>query len=332
MNKKAIFFTFTTLHLVLCISYYEKYLKSKGVQAYFVFNEKRFKSFSFVNFPYKYTLIKNDLNEVILKPDLKFLEIFQIKNAAYIITPLPASILVLSVCKFSLVRKIKLVSLEDGLATGIPFNLRYQIQYRLTLIFRKYINRIPYLPNSYWSDSYICSLSDTYIGSNNIFKHPNFINSKSLLDTAINLNIIKAIFNIDIDDIKNADILFFTQPISLKYKGYINKVFQLLQLSGLRVFVKVHPAEKMQDYAKYKAENITLSDNLAPAELLLKCLNNKKILSFYSTVSILSEGLENLWIYPILEDEKLTKRIEHRQYNNVKVIKNLDLLKTELTL
>ncbi len=330
MKGRAVFLVFTQMHLALCISYYEKHLKEKGLKAFFVLSKVRFKKFDFSSFPYDFKLIENDFNEFRIWPNSSFKKIFLFKDIEYIIAPLPAHIITLSFFNFAIKNNLKLVTFADGLATGIPFSFRYQLQYKLLLLFRKYFNRIPHLPNFYYKDSYLVSVSQNYIGPKNIFHHASFIDAKNLINDALDYDIIHSIFKLDTSLYEEADILFFTQPIIMNYKDKVDEVFKLIELLGLKTVIKVHPSENINNYVIYETDTIKISKNIAPAELLVNNLRNKKVVSFYSTVSILSKNMDNIWLYPLLEDNKLINRIRINSYNDIRIINNLKQLEKEL--
>lgn len=131
------------------------------------------------------------------------------------------------------------------------------------------------------------------------------------LDKSI-VNKISTIFSFDINNCitKTDSIVFYcNQPfynekiydIELKVCKYLIEKY-----NADNVYIKLHPStEPLQKERLLELECKCLETNY-PAELIMACITNSKIISFWSTVNFFnSESNLSYWLYPILDRLKI---------------------------
>jgi hypothetical protein len=316
------------------LALFKKYFEPEGLKPLFIFAGKRFINFNKEKFDFECIIIKNELNNLILCPDKSFLNIRIDQITAYIVCPLPAHILSLYFINKAFNQHIEVIAIADGIATGKPFKGFYSEGYKLLLLFRKYANQIYELPLKYYSDKYIAAKSQIYMGAANIFNHNRFVSSKSLFKEVNIQKYLNEFFEVDLKPYLNADVIFFTQPLSNNYWLILCDVLSIISKNGLRVLIKVHPAEDGNAYKVLEADNVVVANEKeVPAELIVNRLYNKLLISFYSSLMMQSDNPtnNNIWVYPLLSDENLNKRIKSEVDDNILIIKSLNELENEIS-
>lgn len=342
----CLFIINTEFVLLTSLLYYYIYLKEKkNIKPIFIFIRacnQRFKNIKQEFLPGESRFYKNDLNETVLFPDKKFLEVLKIENVNQIVYQNPQAFTNQCIINYFKTRNAntKLTVVSDSIAMDrklmTSFNERF-IAYS-KFYYRKIINRIPYLTWKIWTYHSFKYMPDELIAHRN-FNYPVFYNTKELfLMIPKYFKELSNIFNIDIDIYRKSDIIFFTQPNHLYTKytkeiknGYISGVehlFNLAKKNKKNIVVKVHPSESIDFYKSMANEYVYVDINSnTPAEIILNELSGKKIVSYFSSISMydIQKKNKHFWLYKTI-GYKLPSNFEYDfivYINNIEEIENL---------
>ena len=349
MKKKddniCLFIINTEFVLLTSLLYYYIHIKDKkSLKPVFIFirvSSLRFKNINQKYLPGESHLYKNDLNETVLFPDKKFLEVLKIENVKQIVYQNPQAFTNQCIINYFKTKypDTKLTVVSDSIAMDRRFLTSFKERFIAysKLYFRKIINRIPFLTWKIWTYHSFKFRPDELIAHRN-FDYPIFYNTTELFSMIPEyFEELSKIFKIDIDIYRKSDIIFFTQPNHLytKYpkevkEGYISGVkhiFYLAQKNKKYVIVKVHPSENIDFYKSMANEFIFIDLNSnTPAEIILNGLSGKKIVSYFSSISMydIQKKNQHFWLYKTI-GHKLPSNFE---YDFIKYIDTIEEIET----
>ena len=314
----CLFIINTEFVLLVSLLYYYIHLKEKkNLKPIFIFI--RASNLRFINIKQEFLpgeshIYKNDLNETVLFPDKEFLEVLKIENVNQIVYQNPQAFTNQCIINYFKTQnaKTKLTVVSDSIAMDRRFLTNFKeifIAYS-KFYYRKFINQIPFLTWKIWTYHSFKYMPDELIAHRN-YNYPIFYNTKELFSMIPQyFEEFSNIFNIDIDIYQKSDIIFFTQPNHLytKYtkevkEGYISGVkhiFNLAKKNKKYIIVKVHPSESIDFYNSMANEFVYVDTNSnTPAEIILNGLTNKKIVSYFSSISMYDIQKKNrhFWLY-----------------------------------
>lgn len=347
-NEKdtCLFIINTEFVLLVCLLYYYIHIKNKRnitpVFALIKVSNYRFTNINKEYLPGKSYIYINELNETILFPDKKFLELLKIDNVKQIVYQNPQAFT--NQCLINFFKKknpdVLLTIVSDSIAIDrkILSNFKEKFIAYTKLYFRKIFNRIPYLTWKIWTYHSHKYQPNELIAHRN-FNYPVFYDTSNLFSQIQNyFEELSKIFNVDMNIYNKADIIFFTQPNHLytKYQkevkeGYIKGVqhlFYLAQKNKKNIVVKVHPSESAEFYASMANEYVFIDKNSnTPAELFLNGLSNKKIVSYFSSISIydIHKKNQHFWLYKTI-GHKLPSNFEYDFIKYVETIEDIENL------
>lgn len=316
-KNTALFLISTEYVLLISYLYYKNYLEKQGTIPIFVFfktNPKRLRNISFDNLPGIHLFYKNNLNEGIIYPDKDYFKILKFENINEIVFQNPHNFINSIVIKHykKLNKNCKLSLIADSAAIDRKMSFKLVLNFLVKLYFRKIFNGIKYLPYKVWTNQNIADKLDLLIARRNI-NVKNFIDTNSLLGTIPeNINKLDMIFNFDIEMFNDFDIIFFTQPVStqsfsneykLKYIEIVKYITELAVRYRKKTIFKVHPGEDRSDYTQYANEFVEIDDKSnVPAEIIINGIKGKKIVSFWSAISLFDINNQNkhFWLYKLI--------------------------------
>ncbi len=316
-TEKKCIFLINTEYVLLISVLYTKYHLDKNVTPIFVLiknSDLRFSDIDSDALPGITYVYENEIHKNIIFPDTSYLDVVKLKNVTQVHFQNPQDMINSSLVSILLKNnpKIKITLISDSIAIDreILTKTRDRLIHYSKLYFRKYINGITSISSKVWSYHEMPFRPYELIAHKN-YGYENFIDTKDLFKK-INpsFEIISAIFKIDIEMFNKASIILFTQP-NLNYstysakikRSYIEGVEQLCELAAKYrkyLIVKVHPAENPEIYKKYTNEFVTINESSGtPAEIIINGLENKKIVSYWSAISVYDvfNKHKHYWLY-----------------------------------
>lgn len=343
-KEVCLFIINTEFVLLVSLLYYFLALKNKvNVKPVFVFikvSSFRFNNINFDFLPGDSYVYLNELNESVLFPDKKFLDVLKIKDVTHIVFQNPQAFT--NQCIVNYFKKmnpnLRLTLVSDSIAIDRKILNTFKEKFiaYAKLYFRKYINRIPYLTNTIWTYHSYKYRPDELIAHRN-FNYSTFYDTNDLFALIPSyIDELTKIFNINIEAYAKSDIIFFTQPNHLytKYptsvkEGYINGVkylFQLAQKHKKLITVKVHPSENIDYYKSLANEYVVVDTNSnTPAEIIINGISGKKIVSYFSSISIydIQKKNKHYWLYKTI-GHKLPSNYEYEFITYIDSINDIE--------
>lgn len=318
MEKKIILFAVNT-EFVLSISllYFEQFKEMKDYYpVWFILkgNSNRFKHVNLDKLPGDKFEFWNNLNTQVLRPDLSFLEI--LKNYKVFEFVHQNS---LNISNILLEKKIKKSNpsvdttyISDSIALSVETRQRTVRVSSIYLNYRKLVNGLYTLPAKLLRPIKYIGDVDNYINIEKIeATSAKFFSFKELLSKTSKSKFLSLVFNFpeEID----YDIIFFTQPIlehtsfsddkKKDYRNILEIISKTAEQFHKNTLIKVHPGESSLWYKKYENKYCKIfENNNLPAELLFTVFSNKKVLSCFSSISVLDffQSNHHFWLYPLI--------------------------------
>ena len=315
-SKKCVFLINTEFVLLISVLYV-KYHLSEDLSPVFILiknSKRRFANLSYESLPGDVYLYENQLHSNILFPSKLFLDIRKLENVNHIHFQNPQDFMNSSLVMFFRKKNpsiyITLVSDSIAIDREILKGIKERFVHYSRLFFRKIINRIPDIPTNTWSYHKMPFVPNELIAHKN-YGYDNFINTKTLFSkVSDNFTLLSKIYKIDEKEFLKAQILFFSQP-NLNYtkysddvkRRYIDGVKNLATLAlenKVCLIIKVHPAEDPKVYYPFINEYVVVDSNSnTPAEIIINGLENKKVVSYWSSVSMydIFNKHKHYWLY-----------------------------------
>lgn len=344
MNTKSsnvLIVVHTEIGLLIAILYYLKYLKNSK-KAYFILVKTwkdRFENLSLDFIPGEYEIVIDELSGSKSSPSDSYKKIFEKKGIHELIVQNPLNLLVDTTINYYQKKhsEVAITLITDGVVTLSSINKKVMFKLFIKHLLRKYINKVNELPLFVRQYKDLTNIASKLISHQNIgFKE--FINTQGLLKSIQDHEeLLSSLFKINTDIYKIPKIIFFTQPIHLqigmkeKYFDLIDKLVIETEKLNLKIIFKLHPADDLELYLHYEnSKNVSidrLNKNI-PAEILLKLIQNKSIISVASSLSLsnLNPTLKHYWLCKMIDYEvDLKTKPEH-----IIVPKDINSLKKEL--
>ena len=318
MEKKTILFAVNTeFVMTIALLYYENLKEKEGYYpVWFILkgNSNRFKDLNIDKLPGDKFEFWNNLNTKSLRPDLRFLKV--LKNYKVVEFVHQHS---LSICNILLEENIKKTNsnvirtyISDSIGLSAITRKRIVKVSDIYLYYRKLVNGLYYLPNKLLRPIEYIKDVDNYINIDKIEATlAKFISFKEMLSKSSESRLLPLVFNFSVEI--EYDIIFFTQPIldhtSLsqdvkeRYVNVLDTISKTAELNQKNTLIKVHPGENSLRYKKYENRYCKLfENNNLPAELLFIVFSNKKVISCFSSISVLdfSQNNYHYWLYPLI--------------------------------
>ncbi|HPJ43468.1 MAG TPA: hypothetical protein PLY21_14165 [Spirochaetota bacterium] len=339
-------FLINTEFVLLVSLLYAKYFLDKKLQPVFVLirtTTRRFSKVDISKIPGVVYLYINELSSSKLRPDTSYLKVRDIKRVKQILFQNPEDMINSSLVAFF--RKanpdLKLIVVSDSIAIErkVMNKPRDRFIHYARLGFRRCINRLPDISWKVWSYHTLPFEPDGLIAHRN-YNFRNFINTKDLFGLVGDyLSELSDIFVLDTDKYKNAEIIFFTQP-NLDYttfssdikRGYYDGVRLLSSLAlenKVYTVIKVHPAENPEIYMPFINEFTSVDSNSnTPAEIIINGLEGKKIVSYWSSISVydIFNNHKHFWLYKTINYKLPAASVNE----NIFIIEDIQGIKSNL--
>lgn len=340
MEKKKCVFLINTEFVLLISLLYTKYELDSAIEPVFVLiknSKRRFTGINLEKLPGKVYVFNNEIHSNKIRPDKRYLDLHQLENVVQIHFQNPQDLINSSLVAYFKTKnpetKITLVSDSIAIDRKILTKPRDLFIHYSRLIFRKFINRIPNISLKIWSYHKMPFVPNELIAHKN-YGYANFIDTKILFGKIEeSFELLSSVYQINNEQFKKSEILFFTQP-NLNYstysdeikKGYINGVKDFSQLAKkykIPTIIKVHPAENPDVYTPFCNEFVSVDVNSnTPAEILINGLFNKKIVSYWSSISMydIFNKHQHFWLYKTIGYKLPSSDV----YQNLSIPENLD--------
>lgn len=335
MTKPNVLFAVNTeFCLFVGLLYYKIHLRSDFEPIWYILSntKNRFKDMDFSILPGQVFFYDDYLNTTKLKCKTSFLK--NLKNYDVRIFVHQNNFRVsnqLIKCKLNS-NKTKEVYISDGLGLSVRRSFNFMFKQSLVLNFRRFMTGIFNLPLAHVQSGNYVKKVDTYISFESLQNlNTNYISFKTLFDNFKDFATIKRLFNSEITN--DYDIYFFSQPIEKgsniskkvkkKYRKLLSFLSNAARQNKIKTMFKIHPGEKFEDYLEYKNRYCHINKSKSvPAEVLFYKLNDKKILSCFSSVSTtdFSERNQHFWLYPLINYDPNIKA------NKITVLSDFDSL------
>jgi len=312
----AIFCVYTEMQLAIAALYFRKYLMQREVDPCFVlfrYAGERFRTMDLTKLPGRYHLFRNDLNQSVLFPDLSFLCLRSEKDVRYVAYPNSPILTHEAISNyFASKQSIIRIVISDGASIHSTWTPKARLKLLMKYIVRRFVNRVPNLSNRLLRSSDVIHNADILISTAPIDSTcSEFVNVHTLFADAESVRLALELFRVpewQLNAFIKCNAIFFGQP-RLKdriddrtYFDTLNRIVGIMGKHGGILIIKPHPAEDAAVYNSYVRNGVVICDNPIPAEFLLSSLHSKIVLSFYSSVSMMSgnETLTHIWLKNLL--------------------------------
>jgi len=302
-KNKILFLVNTEYVLLMSLLYYLKNFTERDICPIFIIinsNPNRFKDLNLNDLPGKNYCFPNELISSKINPNREFLKVLEFENIEEIAFQNPhffVNQIIINGLK-KMYPSCLLTLISDSVAIDrILFTRKKLLKYYILLFFRKFVNQFRLLSCSIWTYTKIPYKIDGLI-AHRIMASEKFYDTTFLLNSLPdNIQLVNKIFNSNIDQFLDCDIIFFTQPI-LNYasisKNNKDKYLELLRIiAGLAekrrkmVILKIHPGENENAYSEFENEFVRICKNTKnlPAEIIINVISDKSIVSICSSIS-----------------------------------------------
>lgn len=331
----AIFCVYTEMQLAISMLYFRNFLAPLDVEPCFVLFQtvrERFKTLDLSKLPGRHFSFRNDLNQSIVFPDLSFLHIRSEKDVRYVVYP-NSPILTHEVISnyFAAQQPIRRIVIADGTSINTPWPLKTRLILLTKYLLRRIINRVPHLTNKLLRSPDAIQNADVLISTETIKSTSmEFVDVQTLYAEEEHVRLVLELFRVpelELEAFIHSNLVFFGQPRyragidDRTYFDTLKKIAEIIRKRGGSMVIKPHPAEDATALDFLVGDGVVVSKTPVPGEFLLSSLRDKAILSFYSSVSMMSsnESLTHIWLKNLLPNE-----IAANPDDKILAIKSLD--------